>query len=50
LIIATLKAFSQGKVKVTNSKIVDRQGRSVNGYNLTNEINDLIREEADKLG
>jgi folate-dependent phosphoribosylglycinamide formyltransferase PurN len=50
LIIATLKAFSQGKVKVTNSKIVDRQGRPVNGYNLTNEINELIREEADKLG
>jgi hypothetical protein len=49
LIIATLKAFSQGKVRVTNSKIVDRQGIPVNGYNLTNEINGLIREGSDKL-
>jgi folate-dependent phosphoribosylglycinamide formyltransferase PurN len=49
LIIATLKAFSQGKVRVTDSKIVDRQGIPVNGYNLTNEINGLIREESDKL-
>ncbi len=50
LIIATLKAFSQGKVKVTNSKIVNRQGTPVNGYNLTDEINELVREEDGKLG
>ena len=50
LIIATLKAFSQGKVKITNSKVVNRQGTPVNGYNLTDEINELGKGEASKLG
>ncbi len=50
LIIATLKAFSQGKVKVTNSQVVNRQGTPVNGHNLTDEINELVKGEAGKLG
>jgi phosphoribosylglycinamide formyltransferase-1 len=44
LIIATLKAFSQGKVKITADKtIVDADGRPINGYNLTDEINELVQ-------
>jgi len=44
LIIATLKAFSQGKVKITtDKKIVDAEGKPINGYNLTDEINTLVR-------
>ena len=44
LIISTLKAFSQGKVKITaNKKVVDSEGRPINGYNLTDEINKIAR-------
>lgn len=44
LIIATLTAFSQGKIR-TNSKkqIVDADGRPINGYNLTDEIAKMIK-------
>ena len=44
LIISTLKAFSQGKIKITvDKKIVDSDGRPVNGYNLTDEINEQVK-------
>ena len=44
LIIATIKAFSQGKVKITaDKKVADAEGRPINGYNLTNEINELVK-------
>ena len=43
LIIATIKAFSQGKVKITaDKKVVTAEGRPINGYNLTDEINELV--------
>ena len=43
LIISTLKAFSQGKIKITvDKKVIDAEGRPVNGYNLTDEINELV--------
>jgi folate-dependent phosphoribosylglycinamide formyltransferase PurN len=43
LIIATLKAFSQGKVKITTGKRpVDAEGKAIKGYNLTDEINQQI--------
>ena len=45
LIISTLKAFSQGKVRITaNKNLVDSNGRPINGYNLTDEINELVKE------
>ncbi|MFC2060427.1 phosphoribosylglycinamide formyltransferase [Chloroflexota bacterium] len=43
LIISTLKAFSQGKVKIAAGKIIDADGRPIKGYNLTDEINRLIK-------
>ncbi len=44
LIIATLKAFSQGKIKITaNKKVVDAEGKPIKGYNLTNEIDKIVR-------
>ena len=44
LIISTLKAFSQGKVKVTTDKrVADADSRPINGYNLTKEINELVK-------
>jgi phosphoribosylglycinamide formyltransferase-1 len=42
LIIATLKAFSQGKVKIDKGKVVNAEGRVIKGYNLTDEINQQI--------
>jgi len=45
LIISTLQAFSQGKIKITaGKKVVDAEGRPINGYNLTDEINELVKE------
>ena len=44
LIIATLKASSQGKIRINSKKqIVDAEGRPINGYNLTDEINELVK-------
>ena len=44
LIIATLKAFSQGKVKITaNKKLVDFEGRPIDWYNMTDEINEQVK-------
>jgi len=44
LIIATLKAFSQGKIRISSEKqVVDSEGRPINGYDLTDEINELIK-------
>ena len=43
LIISTLKAFSQGKIKITaDKKVIDSEGKPINGYNLTDEINELV--------
>ena len=44
LIIATLKAFSQGRIKITaDKKVVDYDGKPIAGYNLTEEINEVAR-------
>ena len=44
LIIATLKAFGEGNIKITaDKKVVDAEGRPINGYNLTDEINELVQ-------
>jgi len=43
LIISTLKAFSRGEVKITaDKKVIAADGRPVNGYNLTDEINKAV--------
>jgi folate-dependent phosphoribosylglycinamide formyltransferase PurN len=43
LIIATIQAFSQGKIKITPDKrVVDAEGRAIKGYNLTEEINKKV--------
>lgn len=46
LIIATIQAFSQGKVRISPDKqIVDARGRPIKGYNLTEEINEKVKEK-----
>jgi len=43
LIIATIKTFSQGRIKITaDKKLVDAEGKAIKGYNLTDEINQQI--------
>ena len=44
LIIATLKAFSQGEIKITADKrVVDANGKPIKGYTLTDEINQMVQ-------
>jgi phosphoribosylglycinamide formyltransferase-1 len=43
LIIATIKAFSQGKVRIDKGKVVDADGKPINGYNLTDEIDKVVK-------
>ncbi len=43
LILATMKAFSQGRVKIIDGKVTDSQGKAINSYNLTEEIDKLIK-------
>ena len=43
LIIATIKAFSQGEIRVTPDKqVIDARGNRLKGYNLTEEINKKV--------
>jgi phosphoribosylglycinamide formyltransferase 1 len=44
LVIATLKAFSQGKIRITKDRqVVDAAGHLINGYDLTQEIDEKVR-------
>jgi len=43
LIIATLKAFSRGRVKIEGGRVVDADGKPIKGYNLTEEIDKLVK-------
>jgi len=43
LIISTLKALSRGEIAVRNGKIIDAQGNITQGYNLTEEINRVMK-------
>lgn len=43
LIVATLKAFSQGRVRIEGGRIVDGGGKPINGYDLSKEIDEKVR-------
>ncbi len=43
LTISTLKAFSRGEVKIMRDKVVDSEGKPIKGYNLTSEIDSLVK-------
>lgn len=45
LIVATLKAFSEGRVRIEGGRIVDADGKVINGYDLTEEIDAAIKGE-----
>ncbi len=43
LIIATIKAFSEGKVRIIDGKVADVDGKVINGYDLTDEIDRVVK-------
>jgi len=45
LIVATLKAFSQGKIRIEAGRVIDDQGKSIPGYDLTQEIDETLRRQ-----
>ncbi len=50
LIIATLKVFSEGKIKITKDRqVVDATGRIIKGYDLTKEIDTVVGKKLQKL-
>lgn len=48
LIVTTLKAFSQGKVRIERGKIVDAKGEAISGHNLTSEIDAAVKNQIEK--
>ena len=47
LIIATIKAFSEGKIQVTpDKKVVNSRGKPIKGYDLTEEINRQVMKNS----
>jgi phosphoribosylglycinamide formyltransferase-1 len=44
LIVSTIQAFSRGDVKIIEKKVVDRDDKLLQGYNLTAKIEDMIKQ------
>jgi phosphoribosylglycinamide formyltransferase-1 len=50
LVVATLKAFSEGKIKITKDRqVVDSAGNDIKGYDLTKEIDAMVRDKLQNL-
>lgn len=46
LTVATIRAFSQGKVKITaDKKVADASGNIISGYDLSGEIDTIVKHE-----
>jgi folate-dependent phosphoribosylglycinamide formyltransferase PurN len=45
LILTTMAAFSSGKVTISRGNVLDSQGNPINGYNLTQEIEKLLKDK-----
>ena len=48
LIIATIKAFSEGRVRIAGERVVDSNEKPVKGYNLSGEIDQRLKGTLDK--
>jgi len=44
LIISTLRAFSEGLIKIVNKKVVNKTGEILPGYDLTDEIESILQK------
>lgn len=45
LIVSTTQAFSEGKVRIENDNVVDRNGKSIDSYDLTKKIDEILTAE-----
>lgn len=45
LIVATLRAFSKGEVRIEKGKVLDSSGKEIDGYDLTEEIEKMVKEK-----
>ena len=43
MIISTIKAFSEGKIKIDGDRVVDSKGKPIKGYDLTKEIEKRVK-------
>lgn len=43
LIVATLKAFSEGRITIDKGSVLDRQGTPIPAYDLTEEIDKMVK-------
>ncbi len=46
LVVATLKAFSEGKVRVEGGNLVDAGGHRIQAYSLTEEIEGMLKSDS----
>jgi folate-dependent phosphoribosylglycinamide formyltransferase PurN len=46
LVVETLRAFAEGRVRIAGGRIVDTEGREVGGYDLTEEIERIVARQA----
>jgi phosphoribosylglycinamide formyltransferase 1 len=45
LILTTMAAFSSAKVMISNGNVIDSKGHIINGYNLSDEIEKLLKDK-----
>ncbi|MBI2831660.1 MAG: phosphoglycerate transporter [Chloroflexi bacterium] len=49
LVVATIKAFSEGKIKITpEKKVTDARGKPIHGYDLSEEIDRIVKPVLEK--
>jgi folate-dependent phosphoribosylglycinamide formyltransferase PurN len=46
LVVETLRAFADGRVRVEGKRVVDASGHTIEGYDLSDEIEALVRKAA----
>ena len=46
LITATIRAFSEGRVRIEENRVVGADGKTVDGYDLTAEIDKIVQRKA----
>jgi hypothetical protein len=44
LVVETLRAFADGRVRISEKRVVDAQGREIAGQDLTSEIERIVAE------
>ena len=44
LIVSTLRAFADERVRIESGRVVDAQGKPIPGYDLTEEINEAVKK------